>query len=337
MAVNRITAAGFPGVNNKLPPEALVKIDRGNAASFFVDAVNIDVNDAGGFSRRRGFTQTLSGSCHSAWSSTFGFYVVVDDELCLFNPTAETTTPILSVSLLPISYAQAHDRVCFSNGQIIGWLKGDQYGLYERVGTYDRTAQFLDPSEDADYYDTPPPGNEIEFFAGRLWVAGRDAVWYTKPFFLDRVDYQHDYLPWENARMLGAVRDGMYLGLEKEVWFLGGTDPKSMQPVKVCNFGVVAGTKTYIDADKFAIDGAAGLAVVWESPRGKVLGMPGGRVLLMTDKNVSYNPGDRGASLLREFNGITQHVSAFKAGGDGSSMRASDTASAEIRRNGVVI
>jgi hypothetical protein len=227
--------------------------------------------------------------------------------------------------------------VCFSNGHIIGWLQGDQYGLYEQEGTYDRTVQYLDAGEDAQYYDSPPAGFEIEFFGGRLWVGARDALWYSQPFALDRVDRRHNYLPWTGVKMLGAVRDGLYVGLEKEVWFMSGTDPKSMRPVKTSGYGAIAGTKTYVDANKFQIDGASGIAVVWESPRGKVIGSEGGRVQLLTDRNVSYNPGERGASLVREFNGITQHVSSFPSGGDGSGMRASDTASAEIRRNGVVI
>ncbi len=332
--VKPVTTKAFLGVNNKLPPEALTKIERGEAESFFVEAMNVDMNDAGGFSRRRGFSQVLAGACHSVWGSSHGMYLVCDGWLCRF--INEDTVPIVEVSLAPVSYAQGPDRVFFSNGQVIGWLQGDEYGLYEQEGTYSRTAQFLDAEEEQAFYDTPPPGPEIEFFAGRLWVAA-EAVWYSQAFFPERVDRRHNYLPWSGVTMLGAVADGLYLGRENEVWFLSGTDPKQMRPVQVCDYGAVSGTKVYANADKFLPDSTGGRVVLWESSQGKVLGLPGGQIKLLTDRNVSYAPGARGASLLRELAGFTQHVSTFPSGGEGSGMRASDTAIAEIRRNGVVI
>lgn len=336
----KITAAKFLGVNNKLPPDALMTLDkrRNEAETFMLEAVNVNLSDSGSFSRRAGFTQKLSGVCHSAYGGSMDLVVVdgVLNRVLYTDPF--TVEAVIAVGHTRLSYAPYMGDVYFSNGNSIGVVNQDGSAEFiSRAGSYQHSFHFVDPSEDSTYFDSVPPGREICEHGARLWSAADDGLWYSEAFFPRRCDRQKNYFPWKSATMLASVEGGLFVGVGKEVWFLSGTDPKAMQPKRVCDFPAVRGTAVEVDAGRFPVDGASGQSVVWESPRGKILGTAGGRIVLLTERNVSYNPGDVGASMLREFNGATQHVSAFPSGGDGSNMRTSDIAVAEVRRNGVFI
>jgi hypothetical protein len=78
-------------------------------------------------------------------------------------------------------------------------------------------------------------------------------------------------------------------------------------------------------------------AVAFETPEGKVLATDGGRLTKLTEQVVSYAPGSEGATYFREDDGNTALISSFPSGGEGSNMRTSDVATAEIVRNGITI
>lgn len=334
----KITASNFLGVNNKLPPDALMTIEKGNAETFLLEAVNVNLSDAGSFSRRAGFTQKISGVCHSAYGGSMDLVVVdaVLNRIVTADPLV--VDPLIAVGHTRLCYAPYMGDVYFSNGQSLGVVNQDGSAEFvSRAGSYQQQSfHFVDPAVD-EYFDSTPPGREICEHGARLWSAADDALWYSEAFFPRRCDRQKNYFPWKSATMLAPVEGGLFVGVGKEVWFLSGTDPKQMQPRRVCDFPAVRGTAVEVDAGRFPVDGASGKSVVWESPRGKILGTAGGRIVLLTERNVSYNPGEVGASMLREINGETQHVSSFPSGGDGSNMRTSDIAVAEIRRNGIII
>jgi len=337
MKKRSIKLSDLRGVDNKRAPESLMEISRGEASSFFVEAKNVDFTGSGGMRRRRGFSQVAAGDFRNVWSDGLEHLVNKDGWLCRFNPAGPSFEQLLEVGPLRLSFASSMGTVYFSNGQLLGKVREDDAVVLTRNGVYTRSSSFLDPTEEDAFFSTPPPGEEIEFFAGRLWVANKDALWYSEAFFPERCDMRKNYMPWTNVRILAFVRDGLYVGTDREIWFLRGTDPKAMQPVKVASHGVVSGTKCYVDGTKFKIEGMTPSAVAFETPEGKVLATDGGRLTKLTEQVVSYAPGSEGATYFREDDGNTALISSFPSGGEGSNMRTSDVATAEIVRNGITI
>lgn len=332
-----IKISDLRGVDNKHAPEALMEISRGKASTFFVEAKNVDFTGSGGMRRRRGFSQIAAGDFRSVWSDGVEHLVSKGGWLCRFDPAGPSFAPLIEVGTRRLSYASSVGAVYFSNGQLIGKVQGPTATILAQTGTYTRSPSFLDPAEEEAFYSAPPPGEEIEFFAGRLWVANKEALWYSEAFFPERFDLRKNFLPWANVRILAYVRDGLFVGTDREIWFLGGTDPKALRPVKVASHGVVTGTKCYVDGTKFRMDGVSPQAVAFETPKGKVLAADGGRLIQLTEQVVSYDPGEEGATYFREDDGNTALISSFSGGGEGSNMRTSDVATAEIIRNGIII
>lgn len=107
-----VTFARFKGVRNTLAANALEPDD-------LVAAVNVDLDDAGGVSRRPGVTAAVAGAAHSLWAPPDG------SEPCVFVQSGTlkrltaldaATTLGSGYSDLPMAYVKVNDRVYFANG-----------------------------------------------------------------------------------------------------------------------------------------------------------------------------------------------------------------------------
>jgi hypothetical protein len=327
----------FRGVDNKHAPETLVSLSReGNTAALTLGQ-NVDLSDTGHISRRLGFTQTLAGRFHSFWSNGSIALAVQDQQLVsvVFSPVAAATN-LLAVGTLRMSYVDVLGTIYFSNGQMIGnyTAAGGAVPL-SGFGDYDFDKQTLSRLDQ--HVSAPLPGTELEFFAGRLIVANEDALWYSRPYLPNAFDLRTDYLPWRNATLVKGVADGLYVGTETEVWFLSGLNPKAFSARKVSSVGAIKGTS--LSSQWTFSDGHVELVAVWESVMGKIIGRAGGQLEFCTEQRVSYPTGTEGASLIRDMNGFTQHISTFPSasGAESQNMRTTDIAVAEVRRNGIII
>lgn len=111
-----VSLGPFAGMNNRLPESKLATAD----AAFVRNAVNVDLNAAGTFSRRAGTTQQLAGvECHSLWSSAGVAFYVDGSKLYRISGPAEALekTEIATVTPgLRMSYADTGLDVRASNG-----------------------------------------------------------------------------------------------------------------------------------------------------------------------------------------------------------------------------
>jgi hypothetical protein len=329
----------FLGIDNKHAPEALFAIERGRARTALVEATNVDLTDAGKLKRRQGFTQLLSGSWHSLWGAPSGQRGFGVKDGVLQSVGADLNATPLSVSLGERRTVFAEipsGDVHLSDGRGHWVYSAGTMVHLARAGSYERSDQYLDQSEDEAFHDSFPAANELLWAFGRLWGADDLALWYSPPFYPRRCRLDEDFIPFAGTTLLQAVADGIYLGNDTEVWFFGGKDPKAMQPRQVMDCGAVKGTALPVLAERFKAQ-SKGPAAIWESSRGKMLGLAGGQVVPLTEENLSYGTGETGASLLKEAQGLTQHLSVFRQPGDGSNMRTADIAVAEVRRKGIII
>lgn len=341
MARKPFTVSKFGGVDNRHAPEALVSYaERARGAStFLTEAINVDLSDGGRLSRRDGFSLHTAGDCHSLWWNGALGFLVKNQRLGLIDEDL-TFTDLREASERFVSYADAGEAgIYISDGQFMARYRGGSLTTLAKAGTYAPNSSYLDPSEDAVIYDYPPAGHLLMWMFGRLWVANDEAVYYSRGYMPDRFRLNTDYINEQNVTLLAPVADGYYLGTEEKVVFVDNPNPNANAAVTtVCNYGAVSRTQIVTQAERFGLDGAVGKAVVWDSPRGKIIGLAGGRIKELTDRRVSYPVGEHGAAMLRELNGETHHVSSIAVrDSDTSNMRTTDTAVAEVVRNGITV
>lgn len=333
------TLNNFQGVDNVNSPESIVTKERDQIASFLPEAINVDISRTGRVLRRSGFSLQTAGRYHSLWFEKGQGFVVKDYRLiALDQDLAETDLRAASDRFF--SYADTDAGIYMSDGESMLRYRDDALVELTGVGTFDPTSSYLDPSEDPTIYDSPPPGNLVVWMFGRLWVAKDDAVFFSRGYLPDQFNSADDYLDQPGVTLLAPADAGFYIGTGDRVQYVASQNPKEPAKVStVSRFGAVAGTQLILeDASVFGIDGADGPAVVWESEEGKILGLSGGRTIKMTENHVSYPAGDRGASIIRAVNGENFHTSSLTTkDNDSSNMRTTDTAVAEIRRNGIII
>ena len=328
----------FRGLDNRNKPNSLVRIMEHD--SFLTEADNVDISSSLSISRRSGFTLSDAGEFHSLWSNESGtISLVVKDNTLVSISSDLSLEDIMPVGPLPLSYTDTGAGIYLSNGSVMVCYVDSTAEVLAQAGTYIwPTRNSINPDEDQEFYDAPPPGELLVWMFGRLWVVTEDGIYYSRSFRPDSFDLRNNYIDLPGVTMLAAVDDGFYVATEKEAFFHVGGNPKDSGGLrKVCNYGAVSRTALETNASLFGYEKLTGRVIVWESDRGKILGANGGQVLEMTSKHVSQETAELGAMFMREVNGQTHLVSSLAQSGEGSNMRTTDIAVAEVRRNGVLI
>ena len=190
------------------------------------------------------------------------------------------------------------------------------------------------------FMERMPAGQIVRYFKGRMWVAVGDMLIFSPALRYGLYDPRHTYFRFPaDITIVQPVQDGVYV-VSDQTYFLSGSDPMQMDQRVVYSDGGVAGTglnvpPTMIKEDQF--DELPDYLAFWYSTNGAVLGLPGGQVQTITEDRVDIPEFGRGATLLRNQDGIRQLVTSLSTRGSASGFGASDVATAEIRRNGVLI
>jgi hypothetical protein len=190
------------------------------------------------------------------------------------------------------------------------------------------------------FMEQMPPGHIVRYFKGHMWVAIDDVLVFSQPLRYGLYDPRHDYFRFPSKiTIVQRVEDGVYV-VADQTYFLAGNDPKQMQQRVVYSEGAVEETglnvpPTMIKEDQF--DTIPDYLAFWYSVKGAVLGLPGGQVQTITEDRMDIPEFGYGASLLRNERGIRQLVTSLSNRGNASGFGASDHATAEVRRNGVLI
>ena len=330
----------FKGLDNKHPPEALTTFSKGvgsqsnrTGASYASVATNIDFTTSG-FRRRQGFSLSVSGSFHSLWSNGKKNLCVKDGYLCLFDDSLNFTQ-LIPASEREFQYADTGAGIYLSDGQTALVVHEDAE-VIGRAGHYQIFISTL--HETGLEYDAMPPGDVLAWMFGRLFVSNGVGVYYSRAYKPNEFRLSDDYLDMPDVTMLAPVPDGIYIGTEDKVWFMSGGNPKAPAVTRiVSDTGAYKGTAKIVSG-KFFRQGLPGEVVIWDGPRGKVVGSGSGTVEFLTEDFVGYPNAVAGASLVREKNGEIHHLTVLRnPSGEGSNMRTTDTAEAEVRRNGIII
>ena len=178
----------------------------------------------------------------------------------------------------------------------------------------------------------PPPGQALGLFVGRLLIASGSALYWSQP-----VDYHHFRLSTdvqmfpERIDLLAILPVGFYVRSGTETIWVQGDDPETWSRSEVDNRPGAEGVM-YVPGRKLPDIKEDGLVPVWVTADGPAVGLPGGRIVHMTDGRVAMDTYTDATMSYREENGLRQILMSLRDKAAGTRLGASDTASCTITR-----
>ena len=150
-------------------------------------------------------------------------------------------------------------------------------------------------------FSSPPVGTIVELHSSRIYAAKDDVLWYSEPFAYGWFDLARNYTPiGRRIRMVRSVKTGLYVGTDKEVIFIGGTDPSQFTYEVVSKSPAVEGTDVKIAGAKFADGNQAGQLAMWTAQDGIYVGMPDGTVVNTTRDKLVYPSSQLGCAVFKD-------------------------------------
>lgn len=329
---SNIRISQFLGLNNRLAPEKLTNSSENT--SYCRAAENVDFTRSGGFIRRQGITNIMTGDFHSLWSNGILTFCVRNNELGLLDGDLNFSK-LIDASQRKFTYADTGAGIYLSDNQN-AYRYITSLETLTRAGNYEFERIIEKPEE---YYDSPLPGYHYSWCFGRLFIVRDDGVFYSRPFMPDRFDLEKDFWQINNVVSIDAVDSGIFVAATNGIIFLPGGNPSDINQVRnVFDGRVVKNTSVRVNSADVLSFELSGVAIIWETDKGKVLGLSDGSVRLLTQNNYAYHAGQDGAAYLKIWNGEIHHISSLETPRTENSMaRTTDFASAEIRRNGIII
>lgn len=299
--------SGSTGLNNKVDPVRLAFDPDSNIGELAV-AVNVDIDNTGRVSRRKGYEKIFSGNCHSLYASDNVCYLVVDDVLSLLHSDFSTTAIIEVTPGAKISYASVGSRVYFTNGHEKGYLGNGSYFAWEK-DTY------VGPETTKELYG-PPIGTLLETYNGRMYIVKDEVLWYSEAFAYHAFELSKNFIWFEDKiNMVRSIRDGIYVGTEKAVYFLEGTNPREFTLTTVANYPAIEGTDNLIESSRIGREDInKGIlnerCAIWMSSEGICIGGPRGFFRNLTEKKLVCPMANEGTSIVINND---QYISVLKA------------------------
>lgn len=284
---NKIVAVEYKANTlNNVNDVSMLNLDAGECSQL----LNVDIVDDGAVQRRKGYTSILAGNIHSGWSSpTKGIaYFVQDSILYSFNGTTKTAVVALSNNGRCV-FCEVNDVIVYSNAT--------DYGVVEN----NANATLTVPTEA--FKMSPVAGQCLEFYNGRVYIGSGNIVYCTDPFNLEQMD-ERTCVVMETASKITMVRrtdDGLFIGTEKEIFFLKGTDQQEsgFEQISVAAYGCIYGTDCFINGEYLKDGSIAGTAVVFSSSRGICIGSNGGAFRNVSQTYYTPNFGSEGTAIVR--------------------------------------
>lgn len=200
------------------------------------------------------------------------------------------------------------------NGDVLEWMLEGQGNLDVTVlapgGRRLRTA-FTAPM---------PAGSIVRHFNGRMLVADGSVLYMSMPYSYGLYEPARGYLPLPGEITLVEPTDaGLYIAADRTYWLANLTDAEL---IEVLPFGALAGSSA---------PSPSGKQLVWQSPRGLVLGDAQGQVKLLQDDALAFGGATTGATLWRETDGMRQAIATRFDDGPPAGASASNIRAAQRR------
>lgn len=258
---------------------------------------NVDINDQYLLTSRKGKVLRVAGiDIHSFWSNgEIGFYVDKSSLYCITSAGATYYPVLLYTGLstgMRMSYVAVNDRIYMTNGVYIGYYKDKEL--------------FSLSAPNVSYKLPLPAGQVIESYEARLFVAKDKTVYISDPL-CDHFDIRTGFKTTEqNATMLKAVDDGIFVA-DTAVAFWGG-NVDSFKRVEVSSSPALPNTAVGIKLSNNSDSNIESLAV-WTALDGIYIGENGGKITNVLEGRYSFPAGfSAQAAGIRLIDGILHYL-----------------------------
>lgn len=165
------------------------------------------------------------------------------------------------------------------------------------------------------YGEPPFPFTCIDQFNGRMVFGSGNLLFFSDSFAYERVNLSKSFLPFnDKINMIGVVDEGLFIGTEKEIIYLKGTNLDTFESKQVAPYGVVHNTRAYLDGAVVGTDSTITKKVpAWVSTKGVCIGFPDGSMQNSTENTVTLPEGATGASFFRQENGQNHFISVIRS------------------------
>lgn len=145
-----------------------------------------------------------------------------------------------------------------------------------------------------------PAGHIVRYSNGRILTASGSMVYYSEPYAPGLYNPLKGFIPFPaDVTMVEPCGDGWYISADQTYWFGGDIASATMSPVLPYKALIGAAATVNNTTD-----------IWWMSERGVVVGNEQGQVKNVQEGDVVVRPGNAGASLFREQDGIRQMVAS---------------------------
>jgi len=304
MPKNLTLFKGSTGLNNKQDPVRL-KYNSRTGISELAAASNIVIEDSRRISRRKGYTRRLEGDFHSLFSDGGDCLFVKEESgqgaLCFLFPDYTYKAVRALTPNARMKYEQIDDVIYYMNGyergkvrkgdyQSYGWNKGDYVG-----------------PETKRVFSDPPIGTDLRYYNGQMYIVQGRVIWVSEGFSVSFYDLANSYLEFEDrVNLIRPVADGLFIGTEKKIIFLEGSDSSNMSERTVADFPAVSGTDcTFTGILGFQKGGSVTISseggtqyAIWLSQKGVCVGGPEGEFVNLTKDRLVLPNALTGAGLI---------------------------------------
>ena len=297
--MSKITVfSGAKGLNTKTDP---VRIDFNpkTGVTDLAAAVNVDIDDTGRISRRKGFTKVKTADCHSLFCDGGECVYASGTSLYILGSDYTSRSVATVTEGAKLSYAQVNDVLFYTNGYEKGLIRDGVADDWEK-GTY------VGPTTDREI-SNPPIGTHIGWYKARMYVSQANVVWYSEPFSYGAFDLARNHLLFANpVTMIRPVKSGIFFSTSDKTYYVGGDEPREFNLRLVADYPAISytdcSTTLRVLFDKngnpfFNLSGGAKSAI-WNSIHGPCYGASDGSFYALLEDKITLPNGITGSGLV---------------------------------------
>lgn len=189
------------------------------------------------------------------------------------------------------------------------------------------------------FKDQMPAGHMLALHQNRLYVAVGNVIYYSEAYNYGLTDLTKNFIMLPGrVTLLAPEPQGIFVSAEKDkTYYMAGSDPEKFSMVVKAPYAAIENTATRVDQEMFG-EGANGEVWIWASHKGICSGVIGGTFRNLTKGKYAIPTGAIGSAIYRQKDGISQYLGIIHSDdNERNNLYTSDIATAEIRRNGVIV
>jgi len=189
------------------------------------------------------------------------------------------------------------------------------------------------------FKDKMPAGHMLAFHQNRLFVAVDNVIYYSEAYNYGITDLTKNFIMLPSrVTLLAPEPQGIFVSAEGDkTYYISGSDPEQFAMVEKADYPAIENTQARVDQEMLG-EGVGGEAWVWASKKGICSGIIGGSFRNITKGKYAIPTGAIGSAIFRQKDGISQYLGIIHSDdNERNNLYTSDIATAEIRRNGVII